>query len=148
MASESCICRSFCINTPLDLARELNELDGAQNPAIKSNVESNEAPTEAPTPPKALIPLLVSPTSGDLFNKFMKVFIEITQARDRRQLEPQERLLKARTLETYSGKSHMGCYNFCQQFNDHFETSDATRMNCIFFAATFLRSSISLRWAQ
>ena len=74
-----------------------------------SNASSNEALTllEASTPP--FVPL---PTK-DLFTKFMKVFIETTQAWDQEQLEPQKHPLKARTLETYSWKSHMDCYNFC-----------------------------------
>ena len=74
--------------------------------------------------------------------------METTQAQDREQLEPWERPLKARTPETYSGKSHMNCYYFCQQCKDYFETSGATKMNCIPFAAIFLRGSINLRWAQ
>ena len=42
----------------------------------------------------------------------------------------------------------MECYHFCQQCEDHFETSGATGMNRTPFAASFLRGSISLRWAQ
>ena len=42
----------------------------------------------------------------------------------------------------------MECYHFCQQCEDHFKTSGATGMNCIPFAASFLRGSISFRWAQ
>ena len=42
----------------------------------------------------------------------------------------------------------MDCYHFCQQCKDYFETSGATKMNCILFAAIFLRDIISLRWAQ
>ena len=43
----------------------------------------------------------------------MEVFMEITQAWNQEQLELQEHLLKARTPETYSGKSHMDYYHFC-----------------------------------
>ena len=75
----------------------------------------------------------------------MKVFMETTQAQA---TEPRERPLKARTPETYSGKSHMDCYHFCQQCEDYFETSGATGMNRTPFAATFFRGAISLRWAQ
>ena len=138
--------RSPCINTPVDPAGELDELAGALSPARRSNAGSDEAPTEAPTPPEASTPPLVPPTSEDLFTKFMKVFMETTQARD--QLEPRKRPLKARTPETYSGKSHMDCYHFCQQCENYFETSGATGMNRIPFTAIFLRGAISIKWAQ
>ena len=42
----------------------------------------------------------------------------------------------------------MECYHLCQQCEDYFETSDATRMNRTPFAASFLCGSISLRCAQ
>ena len=42
----------------------------------------------------------------------------------------------------------MECYHFCQKCKDHFKTSGATGMNHTPFAASFLRGSISLRWAQ
>ena len=71
--------------------------------------------------------------------------METTQAQA---TEPRERPLKARTPETYSGKSHIDCYHFCQQCEDYFKTSGATEMNCTLFAAIFLRGSISLKWAQ
>ena len=75
----------------------------------------------------------------------MKVFMETTQARE--QLEPQERPFKARTPETYSGKSYMDCYHFCCQCEDYFEISGAIGMNCTLFAATFFYGAISLKWA-
>ena len=115
------------INTPINPAGELNELAGAQGPAKRSNTRSDEALTEALTPPEASIPPLIPPTSEDLFTKFMKLFIEMTQARE--QLEPWECSFKAKTPEIYSGKSHMDCYHFCQQCKDYFETSGATGMN-------------------
>ena len=137
--------RSPCVNTLVDPDGELNELAGAQGQARRSNTGSDEAPTEALTPPEASTPPLVPPTSEDLFTKFMKVFMETTQAQA---TEPRERPLKARTPETYSGKSHMDCYHFCQQCEDYFKTSGASGMNRTPFAATFLYGAISLRWAQ
>ena len=77
--------------------------------------------------------------------KFMKAFVESTQAWNQKQVEPWEQLLKARFLEIYSGKSHINCYHFCQQCEDHFKTSGATKMNYTLFAASFLRGTISLR---
>ena len=72
--------QSPCVNTPVNLAGELDELTGAQGPVRRSNAGSNKAPTEASIPPEASTPPLVPPTSKDLFTKFMKVFIETTQA--------------------------------------------------------------------
>ena len=140
MAPESRITRwSLCVNPPVNPI-EQDELAGAQGR------RSNTGSDEAPTPPEAPALPLVLPPAKDLFTKFMKVFMEITQAQVL--AEPQERLLKARIPETYWGKSHMKCYYFCQQCEDHFETSGATGPNCLSFAASFLHGSISLRWAQ
>ena len=74
--------------------------------------------------------------------------METTQAQVQALAELWERPLKARTPEIYSGKSHMGCYHFCQQYEDYFETSGGIGMNCTPFAATFFRGTVSLRWAQ
>ena len=146
MALGSCVCRNPCVNPPPDPAGEQDELGGAQNPATKSNIGSNEASTKALTPPEALIPPLVPPPTKDFFTKFMKVFMEMTQAQPL--AEPWEHPLKARTPENYWGKSHMECYHFCQQCKNHFEIFGVTGVNRTPFAALFLYGFISLRWAQ
>ncbi len=46
--------------------------------------------------------------------------------------------LKAKTPDVYRGRSYIECYNFCQQFEDHFATCRATRPNRIPFATSFL----------
>ena len=112
MAPGFCACRSSCVNTLVDPAKELDELAGAQGPAKRSNAGSDKASTKATISPEVSTPPLVPSTSKDLFTKFMKVFMETTQAWD--QLELWERPVKARTLETYSGISHMDCYHFYQ----------------------------------
>ena len=70
------------------------------------------------------------------------------QAQAQALAEPQKQPLKAWTPETYWSKSHMECYHFCQQYEDHFKTSSTTEMNRIPFVASFLCGSISIRWAQ
>ena len=110
----------------------------------KSNADSNKAPTLHEAPTLLLVPL----PSEDLFTKFMKVFMERTQTQAQVLTEPREHRLKARTSEIYLGKSHMECYHFCQQYEDYFKTLGITRMNRTPFATSFLRGSISLRWAQ
>ena len=76
--------------------------------------------------------------------------METMQAQAQALAEPQERPLKARTPETYFGKSYMDCYYFCQQCEDYFETSVPIGMNYTPFAATFFRDliNLSLKWAQ
>ena len=144
MAPESCVCRSPCVNNPVDPAGELNELVGAQGLGRGSNAGSNEVLTS----PEASTPPFVPPTSDDLFTKFIKMLMETTQAQAQALAEPQECSFKSRSSETYSGKSHMDCYYFCQQCEDYFETLGARRMNCTLFATIFLRGPISLKWAQ
>ena len=58
---------------------------------------------------------------------------------------PHEKL-KARSPDVYHGKSHIDCYNFCQQCEDYFATAGATGPTRILFAASFLRDRISFRW--
>ena len=62
--------------------------------------------------------------------------------------EPQDKPLKAQSPDVYRGKSHMKCYNFCQQCEDYFATAGAKGPNQIPFAASFLRDQISFRWQQ
>ena len=54
--------------------------------------------------------------------------------------------LKACSLDVYRGKSHMDCYNFCQQYEDYFATAGATGPTQIPFAASFFWDQISFRW--
>ncbi len=55
---------------------------------------------------------------------------------------------KAKIPDVYRSRSHMECYNFCQQYKDHFATYGATRPNQIPFAACFLRDQINFHWQQ
>ena len=60
---------------------------------------------------------------------------------------PREKL-KAHSPNLYYGKSHMDCYNFCQQCEDYFTIARATGPTRIPFAASFLWDRISFRWQQ
>ena len=59
-----------------------------------------------------------------------------------------EKPLKARSHYVYCSKSDMECYNFCQQYEDHFATAGGKGPNNILFAAFFLRDCINFRWQQ
>ena len=87
MAPRSRAQQSPRINPPADFTREQDELAG-QGPVQKFNAGSNEAPTKPLTLPEALTPPLVPSSTEDLCTKFMKVFMEMTQAQVL--AEPQE----------------------------------------------------------
>ena len=59
-----------------------------------------------------------------------------------------EKSLKAKSPDVYCGKSHMECYNFCQQCEDHFATTGAKDPIRIPFAVFFLGDRINFRWQQ
>ncbi len=56
--------------------------------------------------------------------------------------------LKDKTLDVYRGRSHIECYNFCQQCEDYFATCGATKPNRIPFVASFLQDQIHFYWQQ
>ena len=79
------------------------------------------APTPVPAPAPALAPIVAE--------------------------TPREKL-KAHFSDVYRAKSHIDCFNFCQQCKDYFATAGATRPTRIPFAASFLQDRISFRWQQ
>ena len=91
MALGSCTThRGPCVNFSINIPEEQEKLTGA-----RFDTGSNEAPT----PPKAPTPPIILPPVEDFFTKFMKVFMETTQAQA--PAEPRKRPLKARTPEIY-----------------------------------------------
>ena len=83
MAPGSRAQRSLRNNPSADLTGEQDELANLQGPVERSDIGSNKAPT----PPETFTPTLVF-LIEDLFTKFMKAFVESTQARNREQAEP------------------------------------------------------------
>ena len=79
--------------------------------------------------------------------RILKIFSE-TKGQEPKAEVPRERPLKAKVPDVYFGKSHMDCYHFCQQCEDHFETAGATGSNRTPFATSFLRGKINFRWHQ
>ena len=79
MAPGSCARQSSRVNPLTNPTGEQDELAG-QSPVRRFNAGSDEAPIKAPTPPEAPTPPLVPSSTKNLFIKFMKVFMEMTQA--------------------------------------------------------------------
>ena len=61
---------------------------------------------------------------------------------------PCERPLKVRFPELYCDKTHIECYNFIQQYKDHFVTAGAKRPNRMPFAAMFFQEQTLIHWQQ
>ena len=98
---------------------------------------------EGPVNPLAEPPI-AKYTEEDLQNIFRTVLKTRAHPSD----GPHEKPLKARSPDVYCGKSHIECYNFCQQCKDHFATAGAKGPNRILFAASFLRNRINFYWQQ
>ena len=113
-------------------------------------------PTPAQTPAPAPAPTPVQPglyTDADL-QRATKLALEsfVKGQEHGQQLQansaPREQPLKARFPDLYYGNSHLDCYRFCQQCEDHFETAGANGPNRIPFAASFLRGAMVQQWHQ
>ena len=112
-----------------------------------------DAPASDAPAPDALVPAPApAHYSKEDLQSMMKVCMDsILQAQVVRPTEPashREDQLKARLPDLYYGKSHIECYHFCQQYEDHFDTADATGSNQTHFTVSFLRNRISFRWHQ
>ena len=57
-------------------------------------------------------------------------------------------LLKARNPDLYYGNSHMQCYHFCQQCEDHCEIAESKGHKRVLFAMFFLMDRILHCWQQ
>ena len=71
----------------------------------------------------------------------MKAYLEAqtpAQTAAEMDAEPRERLFKAWLLDLYYRNSHIECYWFFQQWEDHFNTVRAKGSKQISFAASFL----------
>ena len=106
------------------------------------------APAPAPAPLLAPVPVDANATVRYSEADLQRIFRTVLEARPLAPAPapqplvfpdgPRERPLKARFPELYRGKTHMECYNFIQQCEDHFATAGAKRSNHVPFAATFL----------
>ena len=156
-ASRPCCspCRNLLPLDPIEdeLAREPGPVrrrhSGSTSPAPSCNFVPGPklVPALNPTPVPALVPAPALPSSNELFKQFIRAYLESNQGPKQPRVE-REQSFKAKVPEVYYGKSHMNCYHFCQQCEDHFETAGATGTNRTLFAAIFLRENISVHWTQ
>ncbi len=125
-----------------------------EDPLGSNKSGSSEAPTgfeapmgppEAPPRPPQAPPLPVPQDPGA--NRYSQQDLDrIIQTFFQNSKSGSGDKLKAKTPDVYRGRSHIECYNFCQQCEDHFATCGATGPNRIPFATSFLRDQINFRW--
>ncbi len=133
---------------PLSSNRDHEDPLGSNEPGpseAPTGSEASAGPPEAPPGPlqAPLLPVPQDPGANrysqqDL-DKIIQTFLQNSKGRSGDKL-------KAKTLDVYRGRSHMECYNFCQQCKDHFATCGAIGPNRIPFADSFLRDQINFRW--
>ena len=119
--------------------------------------KGSNTPTPSPPASRAQTPASAQasapPSNEGLFQQFMKAYLENQNQNQAPpptpiQAELREQPLKAQFPDLYYGNSHLDCYRFCQQCEDHFDTAGASGPNRIPFAASFLRGSVIQRWHQ
>ena len=114
-------------------------------------IEGSNTPT--PSPPASWAQTLAStqalapPSNERLFQQFMKAYLENQNQNQAPppasiQAELREQPLKAQFSNLYYGNSHLDCYRFCQQCEDHFDTTGARGPTHIPFAVSFLHGSV------
>ena len=143
-----CACRSPCWNPPPSGKDE--HAGAAPGPAP---TDDSETPTythtmsciltPAPAPPPALVNSIARYSKKDL-QWIFKTVLETTALGLALQPlvflnGPLTKFLKARFPNLYYSKTHIECYNFCQQCKDHFTIARARGHNQVLFVAIFLQ---------
>ena len=109
---------------------------GTPKPTPAISCASNPAPAQAPASTPAFASALGPPeryTDKDL-QKATKLTLKLfVKGQEHGQLQansaPCEQPLKSWFPDLYYGNSHLDCYCFCQQYEDHYETAEANRPN-------------------
>ena len=107
----------------------------------------------SPSPKSSHDETSANPFAGLLVAKYMeedlqRILRTVLKVRAPPSDGPREKPLKARSPDVYRGKSHIECYNFCQQCEDHFATAEAKDPNRILFATLFFHNRINFQWQQ
>ena len=125
-----CPCREYSSIAPPD-----------SSPPLKS--EFSKQPTGPPGPKLSTTATNVAKYSKNNLQRTLRTVLEAqtpapaSAPAPATSKKPQNKPLKARSPDIYCGKSHMDCYNFCQQCEDYFATIGATKANQILFTVFF-----------
>ena len=125
-----------------------NDLLGSDKPGL------SEAPTRLFKAPTGLFKAFAGPPQASLaqdpgancyseqdLDKIIQTFLHTSK-------DGSGDKLKAKTPNIYCNRSHIECYNFCQQYKDHFATYEVTEPKQIPFATFFLWDQIDFHWQK
>ena len=120
-----------------------SEGSGTPTPTPAASRVPTPAPASAPGPPGKY-------TDEDLQRATKLALESFVRGQEHGQLQansvPRDRPLKARNPDLYYGHSHMECYYFCWQCENHFDMAGATGPKRVPFAASFLCDRVNFRW--
>ena len=116
-------------------------IDGSSITAISwaQTFALTEASALAQTPTSAPAPIISS--TDKLYQQLTKTYAITVKLLEQNQAQgagPHKKPFKVQFPDLYYRNSHLNCYRFCQQCEDHFETVEANRPNQIPFPALFL----------
>ena len=142
-------------NPPLGGKDELAGAPTEGNSTLAVSRAPNPAPAQAPAPTSAPASTPGPPgryTDKDLQRATKLALKSFVKSQEHGQLQansaPCEQPFKARFSDLYYRNSHLDCYWFCQQCEDHFETAGANGPNQVPFAALFFRGAMVQQWHQ
>ena len=127
--------------------------EGSNTPTPSPPVSWAQTPADAPAPTPA--PPRGTYTDADLqratklaLDSFIQGQAYAQGSASATRDEASDRPLKTRNPNLYYRSSHIECYHFCRQCEDHFETASAKGHKRVLFAALFLQKRINFRWQQ
>ena len=124
-----------------------DELAGGAPTNVSGTLVPTPAVSQAPTLASAFAPGPPGRYTDEDLQRATKLALEsFVKGQEHGQLQAnsasREQPLKARFPDLYYGNSHLNCYRFCQQCEDHFETAGANGPNRVPFATSFLHGAM------
>ena len=120
-------------------------------PAVSRDPTPAPAPVVVPAPTEAVAKYIdkdVQKTTQLALNLFIQGQEQAQNQVAIPALKLCKKPLKASFPDLYYGNLYRDCYQFCQQYKNHFNIAEAKGPNWILFAALFLQGLVTQQWLQ